>query len=171
MVDLKKSRNTVTIENIIKEQNIDTTLFGDHLIGDYFDIKKFPKTSALLNPIFGNDLYIVIFTLKNKFDRVRPSVLEKNIEPVIDVPQHPAYPSGHSTQMHLLARILSKLSPRKSTVFENRANEIAVHREIAGLHYHSDTLAGELVAREVMDLLMQNPNFIKLLNDAKSEWK
>ena len=109
--------------------------------------------------------------MKNKFDRVRPSVLEKNIEPVIDVPQHPAYPSGHSTQMHLLAMILSKLSPRKSTVFENRANEIAVHREVAGLHYHSDTLAGELVAKQVMDLLMQNPNFIKLLNEAKSEWK
>ena len=169
---LKSKRDKITLENITKEKDFKTTFFGDLTINDYLtDMKKFPKTSALLSPIFGNDLNVVIFTLKNNFDRVRPNVLEKNIEPAIDVPQHPAYPSGHSTQTHLLALILSQLSPKRKVMFENRADEISFHREVAGLHYHSDSVAGQLVAQQIMDMLLQNPDFVKLLNDSKSEWK
>ncbi len=171
MVNLKSKRDLETLENITKEQNINTTKFGDYTIGDYMDKKLFPKTSILISSVFNNDLNIVIFTLKNKFDRVRPNILDSNIDPVIDVPQHPAYPSGHSTQTHLLAFILTKLSPKKDKEFKDRADQISLDREVAGLHYHSDSVAGDKVAQQIMSMLLQNLEFMKLLNDAKSEWK
>ena len=42
--------------------------------------------------------------------------------------------------------------------------------ESGGLHYPSDTAAGVMVARQFVDLLLQNPDFVTLLDNAKTEW-
>ena len=49
---------------------------------------------------------------KYKFDRIRPSRLCPWLMPPIEVPGHASYPSGHSTQSHLVALILSQVLPR-----------------------------------------------------------
>ena len=50
-----------------------------------------------------------IMKLKEKYNRVRPYRLDDTIKPTIDPPGHPAYPSGHATQMYFLSTLLSKI--------------------------------------------------------------
>ena len=101
---------------------------------------------------------------------MRPSVLEPDIEPIIDVPPHPAYPSGHSTQLYFFAYVLSELVPSEREGFLEKAARVAKNREIAGVHYPSDTEAGRMLARQFVDLLFQNAEFNALFEQARTEW-
>ncbi|MBI2120626.1 MAG: phosphatase PAP2 family protein [Parcubacteria group bacterium] len=163
-------RTPERLKKILDEVSSSTTKFGDFTLADYLDGQKFPLTTEALNPVM-NDLLIFVFNMKYKYDRVRPSVLDPNLSPVIAVPGHPAYPSGHSSQMHFLAYFLSELMPDKSKLFEARADEIGIDREIAGLHYPSDTKAGQLLARQYMDILLNDPKFKAKLLIARAEWQ
>lgn len=104
------------------------------------------------------------FKLKKKFDRVRPSYLNAEIEPAIDVPQHASYPSNHSLESHFLALILADLYPSKKAELLNSADRIAKNREIAGVHYASDSEVGvrtAIVAHQKISRLEVYRNFLK----------
>lgn len=169
LLEYQKNRSESQITQIIQEVNISSAIMADRPVNDYFDSAKFPSTAKLLHEAF-HDLTVVVFFEKRHFDRVRPSMLEPNIKPVIDVPNHPSYPSGHSTQAHLIALLLSELVPDREKSLLEKADAIAKNREIAGLHYPSDSEAGRQLARQFKDLILENPEFEKLLEQAKQEW-
>lgn len=52
----------------------------------------------------------------------------------------------------------------------NYAWNVAVNRERAGLHYRSDTLAGQELAGVLFERLPRLPQFRRLMADAKAEW-
>jgi hypothetical protein len=118
-----------------------------------------------------NDAEVICVALKKKYNRVRPSVLDPRIVPCYPVPGHPAYPSGHSTTMHTFAYVMQELSPQKSESLRQEAFRIAWNREVAGLHYTSDTAAGQLLARQIVDLMMTKPKFREDLEKVRTEWK
>ena len=92
-------------------------------------------------------------TIKRHFDRVRPSFLDKKIVPVIRIPAHASYPSGHSTEAWSLAFSLADKYPKRKNKYYAIANNIATNRERAGLHYKSDSDYGRLLARKILDLV------------------
>ncbi len=163
-------RNTKEIQDILDEANPETTYLLGRLATDYMDGKKFPATAALLNDSF-HDLTVITMQQKMKFDRVRPNVLDPNLTTVIPVPGHPAYPSGHSTQLHFIAYVLGELIPAQKEALIARADQIAKNREIAGLHYPSDTRGGVLLAQQFFAIMMQDKKFQTLLAAAKKEWQ
>lgn len=103
------------------------------------------------------DVTRVHMYFKAKFDRARPRQYSKKVSPSISPPGHPAYPSGHSTDAHTLALLLAKIWPQKKTQLLSIAYQIAMNREIAGVHYRSDTAAGYLLAQQIAVLLPQHP--------------
>jgi hypothetical protein len=94
---------------------------------------------------------MIVMHYKDKFNRPRPTQLEPELRPLIDVPGHPSYPSGHATQAYLIAQTLSEVIRSHEVGCElfKIADEVAVNREWAGLHYASDSAAGKKLAREV----------------------
>jgi hypothetical protein len=96
---------------------------------------------------------------KNLYQRRRPSQLAPGLMPPIPVPGHPAYPSGHSTQAHLMVLCVRQALPggpvrnRLTVVLNELAARIARNREIAGLHYESDSKAGANLAQSLFELL------------------
>lgn len=135
--------------------------------------KKYARTGKLLRAAY-HDLAVAVFTFKHRFNRVRPSILGKQMGKdfgnLIDIPAHPAYPSGHATGAFTMAYLLQELDPKNARVYLKDALRIARNREIAGLHYPSDTEAGRLLARQIADALLANPRFQTLLKSARSEW-
>jgi hypothetical protein len=95
---------------------------------------------------------LVAMYFKGLYKRPRPSELCPALLPPIAVPGHASFPSGHSTQAHLMALCINDIFntlPQQNTILEETwtlADRIARNREIAGLHYASDTNAGKAIA-------------------------
>ena len=117
-------------------------------------IKRFGTTDKEIERIkyfLTNIADPIIMRLKVEYDRVRPSYLDTDLDTWIDVPLHPSYPSGHSTQSYCIAYLLSNKYPEKRREYENIALKIAKNREIVGVHYASDTKYGKILAKHIVD--------------------
>lgn len=155
---------------ILRELKVIGMKIGSHEMGPIFEKETSrPETRKLL--LAGmHDMEIIIFKTKAHFNRVRPTHLDPDIHPSIEVPGHPAYPSGHATQAHVLAYLFCELDPESSEAYLRSAAQIARNREIAGVHYPSDSAAGQLLARQIVDRLLEHEGFRSLLEEARKEW-
>jgi len=99
---------------------------------------------------------------KSRYARLRPTQLRPQIGSVIPVPGHPSYPSGHATQVYAVAFMLSRLKPDCAPVYERLAADVAIRREIAGVHFPSDTRSGEELAKKLVDAVLEVPEVARL---------
>ena len=101
---------------------------------------------------------------KKQYGLTRPCQYHLALMPPVPVPGHPSYPSGHATQAHLMAlsveALLKKAANTNNDHPENVATQlarrIARNREIAGLHYGSDSFAGERLAQSLWTFIATN---------------
>jgi hypothetical protein len=126
-----------------------------------------PRTVEICEAMKELGRYVIVH-YKSRFNRARPYQLEPALRPMLSDPGHPAYPSGHSLQVHLIALMLAEVMPRAKERLLEVAMDIAVNREWAGVHYRSDTEAGKRLA-EAMLPLMRRP-FYDPLEGARAEW-
>jgi hypothetical protein len=111
----------------------------------------YPQTTKVLT-LAGQIGTFVAMYFKGLYKRPRASELCPALLPPIQVPGHASFPSGHSTQAHLMALCMNDILaglPQQHTVMDDLwtlADRIARNREIAGLHYPSDTAAGKAIA-------------------------
>jgi membrane-associated phospholipid phosphatase len=99
--------------------------------------------------------------------------------PPLEVPGHASFPSGHSTQAHLMALCMIDViagkpqTPTMAIDLWTLADRIARNREIAGLHYPSDSAAGVCLAFHVHALLQgatTQTTYQAALTAAQAEW-
>lgn len=107
---------------------------------------------------------------KAKYNRCRPSQLYPALLPEVNIATHPAYPSGHSMMAHMFAHCASEVLPHMRPALMELAAQIGRNREVAGLHYSSDTNAGELVAQQAAEILQQLDSYQDAIKAAKAEW-
>jgi membrane-associated phospholipid phosphatase len=143
----------------------------------------YPKTFRLMNLASIVGTFTVLHFkagtqgAKGYAPRPRPSHICPALLPPVPVPGHPAYPSGHSTEAYLIAAVLNDVlskAPQKSAMkidLEALAWRIARNREIAGLHYPSDSLAGKQLAADILPYLQSTDEYKTVLQDARKEWK
>ena len=142
---------------------------------------SFPATTRVLFLAAQIGAFMAM-NFKAQFSRPRPSQLCPALLPPIAVPGHPSYPSGHSTQAHLMALCLNDvldvlLPPQTlkwSTDLLALAERIARNREIAGLHYPSDSWGGLQLATNINNYLnnLGTPNFYSdAITAAQGEWQ
>lgn len=167
--EYQEERTEKNIEEIKRENNIYDAFFGSETFGQLVNETERPLTFELMKKVIELESP-QIMKQKKIYNRVRPSYLDPTLKPVIDIPDHPAYPSGHSTQAHLRALVLSELDPKNRNRYEQAAKRIAHNREIAGLHYPSDSKAGAILAAQLFKKLMSTPDFSTRLEAAKAEW-
>jgi len=149
LLKMKSKRTSLRVQEIIS-QNIDPIpLFWKCTGIKENDYPEF--TSHFYNVI--SDVEIVVLALKKKFNRPRPSVVLPALDPVVPVPWHSSYPSGHATQSTVIAGLLSLLKPSSSESLTNLARRVGVNREVAGLHYPSDTSAGVALGKWLLNKL------------------
>jgi hypothetical protein len=117
-----------------------------------------------------------VMRYKKMFDRVRPSTLCPELMPPIPVPGHAAFPSGHATESHLIAKLLNHVikpddHPAKQ-LLGPMAHRIAINREVLGLHYRSDSVAGAALADEIMKIIdgAAGAHIRMLCEEAAKEW-
>ena len=100
----------------------------------------------------------ILLSLKRFYNRPRPNILAKKLGLALKffplkTAETPSYPSGHSTQGRLVAKLIADEVP-----FEHRRNildigtRIGYSRQIAGAHYQSDTDFGHRLGDELYRL-------------------
>ena len=83
-------------------------------------------------------VYFVKF-IKGAINRPRPKQIDPSLHTLSSTTAAtPAYPSGHAFQAYYLANILSKRYPEKAELFDVIADNCALCRVYAGLHFPSD---------------------------------
>lgn len=129
-------------------------VFAEH--GHLPDPKKSPGLEKFLTEI---STEVRWFVLREKwtFQRARPSQLDPSLDPVLPVPGHASYPSGHATESRALALVLARLDPACAASYLSLADAIGDRREIAGLHFPSDSRAGEFLADQIVSDLLEGP--------------
>ncbi|MEO1650753.1 MAG: phosphatase PAP2 family protein [Pseudomonadota bacterium] len=106
-----------------------------------------------------HDTLILVARHKKHFSRARPRHVSEAVAPLIPPPGHPAYPSGHATQAYVVAYLLAQKIPSCRAGLLRVARRIAVNREIAGVHFPSDTAAGVQLARTLVRLFTSVTKF------------
>ena len=90
----------------------------------------------------------IILELKKHFNRPRPKVLAKKMNiKMKDIEmasmKTPSYPSGHSVQGILIAKVLSDKYPKAKSAFTKTGENISYSRRVARAHYKSDSNDGD----------------------------
>jgi hypothetical protein len=150
------------------------------IIGYWYDLLKIgPESHRLTNELLHASILLAgaaATYVKRRFNRARPWVLAPDLLPPSQLlPGLPAYPSGHSAQVYLMAHVLTSIVPGKvrKNKIENVADNVALNRERGGFNYQSDTAAGKLLASRIFEILMTKecPLFRATLKEAAKEWR
>ena len=81
-----------------------------------------------------------ILELKKHHDRKRPYELDKKLKAVVLKSMKTAsYPSGHSVQGVLIAKVLGDKYPKAKSAFTKTGKDISYSRRVAHAHYKSDS--------------------------------
>ena len=81
----------------------------------------------------------------------RPFQIDPSIQPTFSTPNQPAYPSGHSCIEGATSRVLEYLFPRDAAAIRSRAEELAMSRWWARIHWTWDNEQGLRLGRDVAD--------------------
>ena len=130
-----------------------------------------------------SDAGIVLFTNKYQFNLIRPvTYIRAYIDPAwstyIPTPNHPEFPSGHSTTGGAVLTMMSKIfgedfhitlhtydylnyPPRSYTSFTQLLKEISDSRLLGGLHYTATLDKSEAQGRKVAENILATIKFLK----------
>lgn len=108
-----------------------------------------PRTYDLVDLILGLS-HEVVMQVKFPLACPRPSEVSRQIMPMLEVPSHASFPSGHATAAYALSELMVLLLKLKqtnplATRLRKLAFRIAQNREVAGLHFSVDSAAGQLL--------------------------
>ena len=136
-------------------------------LGSWFSPDSLPVTANFMAKLWADGSYY-FWSLKFKYNRTRPYMLDKRIKHLDDT-NFQAYPSGHSSASWVAAFVYDEILPEHKTLFEKNAYDMAFSREILGVHFPSDSEAGRIFARQLVDQLLENEEFKQNLANAKAE--
>ena len=141
--------------------------------------RSHPKTAELVHFAANDAAHVAAMYWKEQYNRARPSQHDPSLRTAIDAPGHPAYPGLHATAAHLAARTLAAVLGNRQNEIESIAHDIARNREVAGLHYPSDSQHRKMLAETIFDHVLQGtttsgqplcPVFLRTLAFARAEW-
>lgn len=116
------------------------------------------------------DVSAIILKEKLRHQRARPTQLREDLSTVVDVPKHSSYPSGHATQAYFTALAFAEADPKHAEQYLQVGIDIGYRREVAGIHYPSDSEAGRELAQKLFDRIMQDDKAQELMQTAKQEF-
>ncbi len=148
IVSAMENRDGKETERVFWWANLSSPNAGDWsaLLQDYFTKANTP----LADRLFGKALYesafldsnAAAFNSKYTYWIPRPSQTNPKIKPLIAIPNHPSYPSAHSTIAATVAVVLNELFPDNKKEWNALAEEAGMSRIWGGIHYPADHLKG-----------------------------
>jgi hypothetical protein len=116
-----------------------------------------PREVRLLAPsaALQFDAYIAAHDTKYTYWRLRPSMADTTIVPLIPVPNHPAYVSNAAIIFSAVAELVGYMSPQDAAHWQYLGEEAGLSRVYAGIHYPSDERAGNQMGKSLAALAIE----------------
>jgi membrane-associated phospholipid phosphatase len=111
------------------------------------------RTYALIAAVMF-DAFIASQDGKFTYWYIRPHQLDPAIVPLFPVPNHPSYPSNHSTASAARSEILAYLFPSRADFIRAVGKEGGDSRIWAGIHYEMDNVAGRQLGKSVAQVFI-----------------
>lgn len=161
-LDIVKS----TLENITKKQIKIAKYWGegpatkqwtpiiDRLI-DTYGISA-PKAARILAATQSalNDAFVVAWYFKYLWEIARPNQFDQNLATILCTPLHPTYPSGHATVAGCAEIVLSYFFAPETDRLKDLAQECAISRLYAGVHFPIDNEQGLSLGRNIGEIVV-----------------
>ena len=159
LLQLQATRTPAQVERARGDAELSVARFADAL-GNPAPLTDAaaPRTTQLLRDAAAAEL-AVVGPAKDRFARPRPYVVDTRLEPVVPRPTSAAYPSGHAAWAYTVGLVLADMVPERRSQILARAQEFARNRSLAGVHYPSDVLAGEIAGTAIAASLFACPAF------------
>jgi len=129
------------------------------ILEQYFKEAKTPLADRLWGKaLFESaslDSNAAAFNSKYTFWIKRPSQTNSQIKPLIAVPNHPSYPSAHSTISSTVAVVLTKLYPDNQKKWDELAEEAGMSRIWGGIHYPADHKKGMELGEQIGQVIYE----------------
>jgi membrane-associated phospholipid phosphatase len=128
-----------------------------------FTIYESARAYAYLNTAM-YDSFVSCWYTKFTYWTARPyqRISDPAFTTVIPTPNFPSYTSGHSTISSTAAVILGQLFPEEAMYFLSQAQEAAISRLWAGIHFPQDNIngftVGQQIGREYVDDMLKSPH-------------
>jgi acid phosphatase (class A) len=168
VLEVQKTRTPAQVERAVADNPLSIYRFAD-VVGPDFSAARYPQVDAFFKRMF-NDSRILVLSSKDVWDRPRPYVVSKDVQPVGELPKAPgSYPSGHAIFGYLSAIILANMLPEKATALYERGYEYGTNRVITGVHFPTDLEGGRMAATAIAAALMESDQFRAELEVAKAE--
>ena len=107
---------------------------------------------------------------KDYFQRPRPYESFQEIEPCITKEKSYSFPSGHSALAYIWGDLLEEIIPLDKEKIHTRADQIALDRTIAGVHFPSDIAESRKFATKVIEKLKTLKNFTNDFEEVKNQF-
>ena len=98
---------------------------------------------------------IACWDAKYTYWAIRPNQLDPTITTLFPNPNHPSYPSAHTSLSGGQGEVLAYLFPRDAEFIRNFAAESSNSRIWAGIHFRSDIDAGLSLSKQVAGLIIE----------------
>jgi len=126
---------------------------ADFIQKNYSEV-RWARNMALLNMAL-MDAAIVCWDVKYFYFNPRPTQTHPDVKTLTGVPNFPSYISGHATFSGAAATILGHIIPERASAYSSMAQEAALSRFYAGIHYKTDSEAGLTVGQNVGNFAVQ----------------
>jgi hypothetical protein len=100
------------------------------------------------------DSFVSCFEAKYHYLAPRPFQIDPTVDMLFPAPNHPSYPAAHGCGDGASEVVLTYLFPHDAAFFRERAQEGAMSRLWAGIHFRSDIDAGLMLGRSVGQLVV-----------------
>jgi membrane-associated phospholipid phosphatase len=123
----------------------------DKKVMEYGLVDNAPRAARIYTLLAIADYESQVANIESKhvYFRIRPDQYDPTFKPVFKTPPSPGYPAGHATVAACYGEMLAYLFPRDAKEFHNLADEEALSRFEAGVHFRTDNEAGMKLGKEV----------------------
>lgn len=101
-----------------------------------------------------NDTMVVTWYYKYLWNVARPNQLDQKLATVLCTPRHPSYVAGHATVAGCAEVILSHFFPAEAPRLKELAEECALSRLYAGVHFPADNEEGLRLGRAIGQIVV-----------------
>lgn len=167
MLDLQQKRTQAQAERSVADLEQSVFRFAD-VMGPKFTQQNLPQAAKFFKRLYKTES---AFNKqgKERWERQRPPVADKRLQPVAKYSNSGSYPSGHAAFGFLNGIVLAEMVPEKRAQIFERAKEFGDNRVLGGVHYPSDIEAGRQLAVMIAVAVQQNPAYLADFAAARAE--